>query len=283
MTDLIEILRKYMLDFKLKPYSSAKNGVIRYVVARKLEDGLLFCLVVKNQNFAGKEILYKKLCEKFGTVSFYININNRTDSAVFDKTLIHKYGTKNISASLNGIKFSLYVDSFLQTNLHMASQIYADVSNQFKDCSNVLDLFSGIGITSLIFAKNGANVLSIESEKSSVCTENELIKLNNLSAKIKTICSKCENALYSIGDFLKNKDTSIFLDPPRSGAEKSVLNAITNFSPKKIVYLSCDLTSLSRDLKFLTMHNYIIKSLTPYDMFPHTNHIENLAVLVKQI
>ena len=87
------------------------------IVARKLKDSISVCIVATSQNFAGKDWLYKKLVETFKNVSFYLNINRRTDNAVFDDNkFIFKGGMKKIKGKMLGVEFELSPNSFYQTN-----------------------------------------------------------------------------------------------------------------------------------------------------------------------
>ena len=153
-----------------------------------------------------------------------------------------------------------------------------------NDKSVILDLYSGIGITSLIFAKNGAKVISIESVPEAVNDAKNLIKLNKCDNVVTPILGKCEQVINRINYKKLYKEgglISVFLDPPRIGAQKSVLDEINTLNPYRLVYLSCNPKTLARDLRVLLDYGFKIESITPYDMFPHTNHVETLVCLKK--
>lgn len=281
--DLISIVKKYIKDFKIPIYDTHKrSGTLRYIVARNYEDSIVVALVVSKTMIAGKDILYKTLKEKFQKVSLYLNVNTRTDSAVFGDKFIYVKGEKGLIVDFMGVKFTLSPSSFMQVNLSTSKIIYDEVINTISKNKSevVLDLFSGVGITSLIFAKNGANVVSIESEKSSYYDAVKLQKLNNLQDKITCVCGKCEDHISGVCEKFRDKSISVFLDPPRSGSQKIVLDSILKIRPTQIVYLSCNCETLVRDLKvILKDKNYKIDFVKPYDMFPHTYHIEVLVSL----
>lgn len=281
---LIEILRKFISDFKIKPYNNlTKTGILRYVVARFLDNNLIITLVCSNQNFAGKEVLYKKLKEHFKNVSLYLNINTRTDSAVFDEKFIHKFGDTKLSGKMLGVNFKLSPDSFFQVNFEIANKIYKQVLNEIEEKPNchILDLFSGIGITTMLFSKVAKSVMSIECNHSAVKDAREMLKLNNVK-NVTAICDRCENRVDEIKEFLSVENSFVFVDPARNGIEKNVLTQLLDMNSKKIIYLSCNPETLARDLKELLKNNkYKINYVQPYDMFPHTKHIETLVVLEK--
>jgi 23S rRNA (uracil1939-C5)-methyltransferase len=131
-----------------------------------------------------------------------------------------------------------------------------------------------ITITSLL-SKYAKRVIGIEVVR-------EAIK----NAKNNAILNKINNVLFMEGkveDLIESLITeqvdTIVMDPPRSGVDRKALNAIIEINPKQIVYVSCDPVTLARDLKILAEHNYEIKSITPFDMFPQTSHVETVVLM----
>lgn len=285
---LILITRNLISQFKVSPYNKRKeSGILKYVVARFLGNEIMVTMVVTTQAFNGKEWFYEELKKEFANVSFYLNVNTRTDNAVFEeKGFIHKFGFKKLRAEMLGVKFELSPNSFFQTNTKITEKIYKQIFSELNLNSNsvVLDLYSGIGITSLIFAKNGAKVVSIESVPEAVNDAKNLIKLNKCENKITPLLGKCEVLINKINYkklYKENGVISVFLDPPRIGAQVSVLEEINKLNPYKLIYLSCNAKSLARDLSVLINYGFKVESITPFDMFPHTNHVETLVVLQK--
>lgn len=285
---LINIVREYITKFKVSPYNKRKNtGTLKYVVARCLGEEIMVTMVVTNPGFAGREWFYEELTKNYKNVSFYINVNTRTDNAVFnEKGFLHKFGFKKLRGEMLGVKFELSPNSFFQINTQITEKIYKRIFESLKlnENSVVLDLYSGIGITSLIFAKNGAKVVSIESVPEAVNDAKNLIKLNKCENKITPLLGKCENLINRINYkklYKENGVVSVFLDPPRIGAQVTVLEEINKLNPYKLVYLSCNPKTLARDLKVLTDYGFKIENVTPFDMFPHTSHVETLVVLSK--
>ncbi|MBO7508181.1 MAG: class I SAM-dependent RNA methyltransferase, partial [Clostridia bacterium] len=222
---LITIVKKYIRSFKISGFNPiTRAGILRYVVARNFGNDIIVTLVVTTQNFAGKKEFYDMLKQEFGNVSLWLNINKRTDSAVFDKTFIHKFGDKKLNANLCGINFALSPSSFVQTNFQIAGKMYQKALEYIKDsgCNAVIDLFSGIGITSCIFAKNGFDVLSVEMQKSSVLDAVEIQKKNNVEGKILAYCGKCEDLTTEMLDWSKNRNVAVFVDPAKNGIMPNV-------------------------------------------------------------
>lgn len=153
-TKLISILREYISRFKIRPYKDGM-GIIRYAHARCINNRLQLTLVTVTDNFAGRDWLYKKLTENYKEVSLYLNINRRTDRAIFDNKFKFVRGEKFLNFDMCGVNVSLSPSSFLQVNLNIAEKMYKKALEllEIKENTTVLDLYSGIGITSIMFAK----------------------------------------------------------------------------------------------------------------------------------
>ena len=279
VSQLIQIIKDYIKKYRLEPYDNITgSGVIRYVVARVVDNSIMLTLVTATRNFAGREYLYAKLSEFFKNVSLYINVNKRTDKLVFDNNnMFFVKGNKYIGSNMLGIKYCFAPNSFLQVNLDICKTMYQEALNllDLNESDNVLDLYSGIGITSMLFAKKCNSVTSIEygEEATSMAVKNA--KLNDIS-NIEILTGECGKVLQKIGVKKYNK---IFLDPARMGAENDTLIKILESDAKRVVYMSCDPITLARDISKL-LDKYEIKFIQTYDMFPHTNHVETLVCLL---
>jgi 23S rRNA (uracil1939-C5)-methyltransferase len=145
--------------------------------------------------------------------------------------------------------------------------------------TTVVDLYSGIGITSIMFAKNCKEVISIEETESSVSNAKFMAKLNDCK-NIIHFCGKCEDQISKIR---VSEDVVVFVDPARAGLDEKVINAILDIKPRKIVYMSCEPKTCKRDILLLTNDkNYIVTDILPYNMFPYTRHIETIVCLQRQ-
>ena len=280
---LINITNEFIKNFKIIGYNKEKrSGIVRYIVARKLKDSISVCIVATSQNFAGKDWYYKKLVETFKNVSFYLNINKRTDNAVFDDNkFIFKGGLRKIKGKMLGVEFELSPNSFYQTNEKITSKMYEKAVELLNISKNdtIYDLYSGIGITSILFAKHASKVYSIEYSKTATQNAISNAKLNGLKDKIEVSTGMCKDILPKLP---KIDNSLCFLDPARSGAEPETLYEIVKLLPKTIVYMSCNAESLAGDLKILlSSKKYKLNYIQGFDMFPQTKHIEVLAQLVR--
>lgn len=278
LTKLITILKEYISRFKIRPYNRDGVGVIRYAHARCIDNKLQLTLVVTTDNFAGRDWLYNRLTKEFIEVSFYLNINRRTDHAIFDKNFRFIKGNKYLNFNLCGVKVSLSPNSFLQVNFKVAEKMYKSAMTMLdiKKNTTVLDLYSGIGITSIMFSKVAEKVISIEEVQSAVENAKFMCKINDVKNVI-CLCGKCEKEISKIK---KEDDIVVFLDPARAGLEKSVIDALLELNPRRVVYMSCNPETCARDIKMLLCDKkYKVEDIKPYNMFPYTKHIETLIGL----
>lgn len=273
---LISILREYLSRFKIRAYKDGA-GILRYAHARCIEGRLQLTLVVTTDNFAGRSWLLHKLTQEFSQVSFYLNINRRTDHAVFDRIFKFVGGEKYLNFELNGIKVSLTPSSFLQVNLSIASKMYKSAMKMLdiKSDTTVIDLYSGIGITSMMFAGVAKHVISIEEVESAVSSA-KIIAKNNGVKNISIMAGKCEKVIDQIKKI--EGDVVIFVDPARAGLDINVIKSLIRLNPRRIVYMSCNPETCVRDVRQLK-DDYEVLLIAPWDMFPYTRHVELLVAL----
>ena len=145
----------------------------------------------------------------------------------------------------------------------------------------MLDAYCGIGTIGLIAALKAKQVTGVELNKEAVRDAIKNAKRN----QTKNITFYCEDA----GEFMLKMAAEdqqldvVFLDPPRAGSDKAFLSSVVTLSPKKIVYISCNPETQARDISFLIRNGYKVKKIQPVDMFPHTAHVETVALLVRNI
>lgn len=277
-----EIILEWARSRSLRAYNPRTGkGLLRYALLRKTDEGLMLTLVINGGKLSGTETLYNSLKEKFGKVSFYTCDNKSASSSVLSGKLRLEKGEEYLSGEMSGVKFTLSPDSFYQINEKAAARIYADVLSMISasPCETVIDCFSGIGITSALFAKSGKKVISIEIVPSAVRDARRIGALNDLSGHISYFCGDAAKILPKVG---AAENSIFFVDPPRGGLGEKTALMITEFSPKEIIYLSCNPNSLKEDLKTIIENGYKIVSATPYDLFPQTKHIEILVRFVRK-
>jgi len=227
-----------------------------------------------------KQLASKNNCIK----SIYLSHNaNKADIAIWDLELI--YWKESISEELLGLNFNISPKSFFQTNSSWAEKLYSIVLDfvhkQNLKNFKILDLYAGTWTIWMIFAKAWAKkVVSVELVKQASQNWETNAKLNNLN-NINFKCAKVEDFLW---EYLKNENKAdlLIIDPPRAWMHPDALPNILKFWVKQIIYVSCNPSTLARDLWYILINsNYKIEKIQAMDMFPHTHHIETIVSLVK--
>ena len=217
-------------------------------------------------------------------VTTTLNINIGKNNVLLGKENISLYGKGYIEDSIGHCKYKISPTSFYQINNKLTKVLYDKILSygSFNGSENVLDLFCGIGTISLYIASKVKSVTGIEIIKDAVENAKENSLLNNIT-NAKFILADVNNNLDEIINIYLNekKFDCIIVDPPRKGLSKESINTILKLGPSKIIYVSCDSATLSRDLDILCDSNnrFRIERLCNIDMFPHTTHVETVCLL----
>lgn len=216
-----------------------------------------------------------------GISSIYENIN-KSDKYHFGTKFKKIYGEDFLSEVIFKNKYKLYPGSFMQVNKSQMEILYSEAIDflELKIEDNLLDLYCGMGTISLSCADKVNKVVGIESNQGSIDSARENAEINNIS-NCEFIAGKSEDVIEKILDTSSIYFNKVVLDPPRAGCDEKVLRGIMNISPEKIVYISCDSATLSRDLKILCEEKYEVKKVQPVDMFCHSSHVETVVLLEK--
>ena len=191
-------------------------------------------------------------------------INDSKNISINNETIITNIGNKN---------YYLSKDSFFQVNKYLTKELYDLVKKAIdKKYNNCLDLYCGTGTIGIYISDLVSNIIGIDYNESNINDAIRNKEINNVD-NIEFICNKVENCI----DKFNNIDL-VIVDPPRSGLDKKTIEYLKIINSKKIIYVSCDPATLSRDLKELNT-NYNIVEVTPVNMFPRTYHVETVSVL----
>ena len=247
VNDIIKLLNKYNY-----------NTSLQKIVIRIINNQVMINIIAKD--------IPKSLIEILKNLDVSVYHNSKYIS-----------GNKVLIETLNNYKFSILPDSFFQINKKQTINLYNQIveyANPQKE-DKVLDLYCGVGTIGIYLSKYCKEVLGIEINKSSIENANINKKLNNVE-NISFIEADVSKVLS-----MKYKADIIIVDPPRSGLDKNTIETLIKINPKKIVYVSCDPITLSRDINLLK-NNYILKDIKLYDMFPETYHVESVCVLERR-
>lgn len=280
--EIIKSFKLLMAKHKIKPYiEKTDEGLIKHVLVKRSEKTkeVLVVIVTRDLVFPGRNNIIKDLRQKHPEITTIVqNINPRRTSVVLGNEEKVIYGKGYIEDILLNRRFQISSKTFYQVNAKQTEVLYQtaiDLLN-LKKTDVVLDAYAGVGTIGISLASKVKEVLSVEINPDSVKNAKKNAQINQIS----NIDFVCEDASKYI-EFMQNekiKLDAIVVDPPRAGLDKPFVDALNQIRVKKLVYISCDPTTLARDLKQLS-YRYDIKSVQPVDMFSQTYHIESVVLL----
>ncbi len=285
--DFRKIIKKtvdYFRETELKKYHvKLKKGYLRNLKIRKGHNTgeILINLVTTSQrevDLKNYVDMMKKLDYKGNLVGLIHTINDDYADAVKSDHVITCYGRNYFFEKLLDYKFKISPLDFFQVNTKAAEKLLKIVIDYFKNDSlqKVYDLYSGTGSIAQIISPYVEKIIGVEIDQSAVERARENAKLNHIN--------NCKFIQGDVRNILNNKEIKIekiVVDPPRPGLHSEVIKSIVDMSPKEIVYISCNPKTQAQDLKKLLYNNYHIEDIKLIDMFPHTSHIESVALIVK--
>lgn len=265
-----------------------RGGLLRHVVVRtsRATGESLVTLVVTDARDARLQRVARSLGE--GTpapAGIHVNELQGPSSWLFGPRTHRISGQDALREEVAGCSFWIAPTAFFQTNIAAAELLVRVVLDAVpRHVPDVLDLYAGVGLFALPLAKRGHRVTAVEEHRGAVAAGQRSCRLNRLDARrCHFICAKVERAMPSAG---AKQPRAVILDPPRAGCSPDVIRRLVNdVRPEVIVYVSCEPTMLARDLESLlsvsrrTRQPYHLEAVQPVDMFPHTPHVETVAVL----
>ncbi|MCG8568372.1 MAG: 23S rRNA (uracil(1939)-C(5))-methyltransferase RlmD [Desulfobacterales bacterium] len=276
---IMAVVREFIKESGLPAYHLRHHtGFWRFLMLRHsvARDEWMVNVVTRDKDLAVVTRLGDILAKEFPQIVSIVN--NITDAKAGislgkEEVLIH--GEDHIVEKLADFEFKISANSFFQTNTRTCEKLYAKVAEyaDLKGGETVIDLYSGTGTIPIWLAAKAEKVFGIEIVEPAVIDAKKNAALNGIE--------NCEFLLGDIKDILptlEQKPDMMVIDPPRVGMHKSVVAQVLALSPQKIVYVSCNPATLARDLEMLCPV-YNVEEVTPVDMFPHTYHIESVALL----
>lgn len=210
---------------------------------------------------------------------YFLNALSDVDNIILLDNSLKKVikGNDYFIDKIKDLYFKVSISSFFQINYEGVAKLYDTVLSSCKLNSNleVLDLYCGTGTIGMFLARNVKSVFGIEINKDAVCDANYNKELNKIS-NINFLCSD----VGLVKEKFKGIDL-VIVDPPRSGLSKEALLNVLDIKASNIVYVSCDVSTLARDLNILK-ETYDVSKITLVDMFPNTYHVECVSVLTKK-
>jgi 23S rRNA (uracil1939-C5)-methyltransferase len=212
---------------------------------------------------------FEGLVKKF-PISGFMFIDQKT----LNRTAL--FGDCFFKEAVNDIELCVGPESFFQINTGMLSVLVNDMQNNLDlgGDKTLADLYCGVGTFGIILSQKVKKVIGVESDPENFFFMKKNIEMNNIKNFEARLCT-CEK---NIRPLLDEKPDLVIVDPPRKGLDAGICNALAESGPPGLAYISCDPATLARDLKIL-LSGYDIKNLYAYDFFPHTPHIETMALL----
>jgi len=283
---LLVHVRRIAERFPLRSYHPSSNqGFWRHAVIRSTAAGkLLFLLMTHEGPREPAETLARELPAQVPELqSFYWGISTRVSDVARPERLERMFGEERLEDEIAGIRYQVGPVQFLQPNLRLVPRVYQAIRDRaaLTGQETVYDLYCGIGLIALLLAKQARAVVGVECEPDSIASAERNAELNGISNAL-FFCGKTEDLLKG-GTLFKQgpRPDCIVLDPPRVGLHKEMIVPILQSGCPRLLYLSCNPASLARDLKLMLerVPAYRVDSLQLFDFFPHTTHLETLAVL----
>lgn len=276
--------KEIALKLKMEFYDPKKHeGLLRNLLIRNnASREFLVAVMLKYEDKERRTAFLNELAERFPEiVSLWYVINPKLNDAWSDLEVIHFKGQKFLNETMEDLTFRIGPKSFFQTNTHQALNLYRIVREYagLTGTEIVYDFYTGTGTIALFLSRQAGKVVGLE-------YVNEAVE----DAKINTAVNNIENAVFYAGDIRKifseelmkkeGKPDVLIMDPPRNGVHEDIIREVLKASPERIVYVSCNPATQARDIALLSSSYRLIK-VQPVDMFPHTIHVENIALLEK--
>ena len=288
-------IRSLMQRYHMEPYNEdANTGFIRHAVIRvgHTTGELLVTVVTNGKEFPASRNFCRELKKRCPAITTVVqNVNTRQTNVILgdegEKTL---YGPGFIIDELCGLTFRISSHSFYQVNATQTEVLYRKAIEMahFTGTETAMDAYCGTGTIGLVAAKglpgaetaHAARVIGVDNVASAIKDARENARHNGIENADFT----AEDAGHFMDKLAKEGESLdvLLMDPPRAGSNEQFLRSACSLAPKRIVYISCNPNTQARDVEYLVKHGYRLTEVQPVDMFPHTNHVENICALELQ-
>jgi 23S rRNA (uracil1939-C5)-methyltransferase len=261
------------------------KGLLRHVIVRTgFKTGeIMVVLVINGQKLPHSDELIKLLLEKHtGICSIILNVNTRNTNIILGDKNICIYGREYISDYIGKYKFNISPLSFFQVNPIQTEVLYGKALEYagLTGDETVFDLYCGIGTISLFLSEKAKKVIGVEVVPEAIADAQKNAALNGIT-NVDFIAGEAEKIIPQLYKEGVHADV-VVVDPPRKGCDQALLNTIADMQPLKVVYVSCNPSTLARDVKFLCENGYEVKNVQPVDMFGWTGHVECCALIERK-
>lgn len=283
--DVVAAVKRIGRELGISAYNEETGrGLLRHVVVKKAfrTGEMMLVLVTNGRDIPHLDAWLGSIREQLpDVVSICQNVNTQRTNVIFGNETRVLWGRDVIYDYIGDVQFAISARSFYQVNPAQTEVLYGKTVEYAGLTGNetVIDAYCGIGTISLFLAQHAAKVYGVEIVPEAIEDARGNARLNNMN-----------NVVFEVGaseDVIPNwKEQGvtpdvIVVDPPRKGCDPRLLETILAMKPERVVYVSCNPSTLARDLRVLEDGGYKTTEVTPVDMFPHTVHVESVALLVK--
>jgi 23S rRNA (uracil1939-C5)-methyltransferase len=286
INEAIQTVKEICIDLKIPAYEEESHkGVLRHIMARygKQTGELMVVIITRTADIPNKNQLVEELVAKLPKVKSIIhNINSKRTNVILGEKTSVLWGNEVIYDYIGDVKFAISALSFYQVNPVQTKVLY-DKALEYADLSgneSVIDAYCGIGTISLFLAQKAKKVFGVEVVPEAIEDAKRNAELNGFN-NAEFAAGEAEAVIpkwYKEG----NKADVLVVDPPRKGCDEALLQTIIEMKPEKVVYVSCNPATLARDLRILEDGGYKTVLVQPVDMFPHTTHVECVALITRE-
>lgn len=281
--ELMAMLKRKISELGVETYDEQTHtGMLRHVIVRKARKTgqIMVVLVTKEKKFPQKQAVVELIRQEVPEVpSIMQNINREKTNVIMGNETVNLYGEDVIIDFIGDIQFEISARSFYQVNPVQTEVLYNQALRYAGLTGNetVIDAYCGIGTISLFMAKEAKEVYGVEIVPQAIEDAKRNAELNGI-----------DNAYFEAGAaeeviprwYEEGKRFDVLMvDPPRKGCDEKLLNTILTYKPDRVVYVSCNPGTLARDLRILEDGGYCTKEVQPVDMFPHSGHVECVALI----
>jgi 23S rRNA (uracil1939-C5)-methyltransferase len=285
VNQVTQYLKQKILDLRILPYDERNDsGQLRYLDFRYSfsRRELSVTLVTRHREFPQGIGLARSLCRKFSFITGVIqNVNEQRGNVIWGDQYNLLSGRDSLLDQVGGLKFGFPAGVFSQANPSTAKKLYDTVQEMaaLSGRENILDLYCGVGPISIYLAGGARLVWGIDDGVLSIDTAKQNARRNGISNcrfLEGDVAEKVAEAKKNLGEIDR-----IILNPPRKGVQPAAMAAVLAVNAPKLIYVSCEPASLSRDLDKLVNYGYRVVRLQPFDMFPQTAQVETVVLLEK--
>ncbi|WP_342046531.1 23S rRNA (uracil(1939)-C(5))-methyltransferase RlmD [Bacillus sp. OTU530] len=262
------------------------KGTLRHVMVRygQVTGDIMLVFITRSDELPNKQAMIKEITAAFPNIKSIVqNVNEKRTNVIFGEKTKLLWGSEYIYDYIGNVKFAISARSFYQVNPVQTKVLYEKALEYAKLTGEetVIDAYCGIGTISLFLAQKAKHVYGVEIVPEAIEDANRNAELNGIK-NVEFAVGEAEKVIPNWYEQGVQADV-IVVDPPRKGCDESLLETIIAMKPKRVVYVSCDPATLARDLRVLEDGGFKTVEIQPVDMFPQTMHVENVAVLERNL